>query len=143
MKSNNWCKQKKKITALQKHIANQRLDWLHKESHNIADNFDAVVVEDIDLRNMAQYLKLGKNLHDNSFGMFRTFLKYKLEERGKQFIKIDKWFPSSKMCNCCGTIKEDLQLSDRWYKCDCGYENDRDYNAAMNIRDCGTRLLAW
>lgn len=92
---------------------------------------------------MAQCLKLGKNVHDNGFGMFRTFLKYKLEEQGKQFIKIDKWFPSSKMCHCCGTIKEDLQLSDRWYTCDCGYENDRDYNAAMNIRDCGTRLLAW
>ena len=47
------------------------------------------------------------------------------------------------MCHCCGAIKEDLQLSDRWYVCGCGYENDRDYNAAMNIRDCGTRLLAW
>lgn len=143
LKSNNWCKQKNKITTLQQHIANQRLDWLHKESRKIADNFDAIVVENIDLRNMAQCLKLGKNLHDNGFGMFRAFLKYKLEEQGKQFIKIDKWFPSSKMCNCCGSIKGDLQLSDRWYKCDCGYENDRDYNAAMNIRDCGTRLLAW
>ena len=142
-KSNNWKKQKQRITILQRHIANQRLNWLHKESRSIADNFDAVVVEDIDLRNMAQCLKLGKNLHDNGFGMFRTFLKYKLEEQGKQFIKVDKWFPSSKICNCCGAIKEDLQLSDRWYKCDCGYENDRDYNAAMNIRDYGTRLLVW
>ena len=143
LKSNNWIKQKKKITNLQKHIANQRLDWLHKESRYIADNYDAVVVEDIDLRNIAQCLKLGKNVHDNGFGMFRIFLKYKLEEQGKQFIKIDRWFPSSKMCHCCGQIKEDLQLSDRWYKCDCGYEADRDYNAALNIRDCGTRLLAW
>lgn len=143
LKSNNWKKQKQKINTLQRHIANQRLDRLHKESRKIADNFDAVIVEDIDLRNMAQCLKLGKNLNDNGFGMFRTFLKYKLEEQGKQFMKVDKWFPSSKMCHCCGTIKEDLQLSDRWYKCDCGYENDRDYNAAMNIRDCGTRLLAW
>lgn len=143
LRSENWNKQKQKITTLQKHIVNQRLDWLHKESRNIADNYDAVIVEDIDLRNMAQCLKLGKNLHDNGFGMFRTFLKYKLEEQGKQFIKVDKWFPSSKLCNCCGTVKEDLQLSDRWYKCDCGYENDRDYNAALNIRDCGTQLLAW
>lgn len=143
IKSNNWCKQKKKITNLQKHIANQRLDWLHKESRMIANTYDAIIVEDIDLRSMAQCLSLGKNLHDNGFGMFRTFLKYKLEEQGKQFIKIDKWFPSSKMCHCCGSIKEDLKLSDRWYKCDCGYENDRDYNAALNIKDCGTRLLAW
>lgn len=143
LKSNNWYKQKQKITRLQSHIANQRLDWLHKESRKIVDGYDAVMVEDIDLRNMAQCLKLGKNLHDNGFGMFRNFLKYKLEEQGKQFIKIDKWFPSSKMCHCCGAIKEDLELNDRWYKCDCGYENDRDYNAAMNIRDCGTQLLAW
>lgn len=143
LKSNNWQKQKQKITTLQKHVANQRIDWIHKESRDIANNYDAVIVEDIDLRNMAQCLKLGKNLHDNGFGMFRTFLKYKLEEQGKQFIKVDKWFPSSKMCNCCGTIKNDLQLSDRWYQCDCGYENDRDYNAALNIRDCGTRLIAW
>lgn len=143
LKSNNWYKQKQRITTLQRHIANQRLDWLHQESRKIANEYDAVIVEDIDLRNMAQCLKLGKNVHDNGFGMFRIFLKYKLEEQGKQFMKIDKWFPSSKMCHCCGTIKEDLQLSDRWYVCDCGYENDRDYNAAMNIRDCGTRLLAW
>ncbi len=143
LKSNNWIKHKKKITNLQRHIANQRIDWLHKESRKITNGYDVVIVEDIDLRNMAQCLKLGKNVHDNGFGMFRTFLKYKLEEQGKQFIKIDKWFPSSKMCHCCGTVKEDLQLSDRWYVCDCGYENDRDYNAALNIRDCGTRLLAW
>lgn len=143
LKSSNWKKQKQKITALQRHIANQRLDWLHKESRKIADNYDAIIVEDIDLRNMAQCLKLGKNLHDNGFGMFRTFLKYKLEEQGKQLIKIDKWFPSSKLCNCCGTIKEDLQLSDRWFKCECGYENDRDYNAALNIKEAGIALLAW
>lgn len=143
LKSNNWYKQKKKITNLQSHIARQRLDWLHKESRKLANEYDAIIVEDIDLRNMAQCLSLGKNLHDNGFGMFRTFLKYKLEEQGKQFIKIDKWFPSSKMCNCCGAIKEDLQLSDRWYKCDCGYENHRDYNASLNIKDCGTQLLAW
>lgn len=143
LKSKNWCKQKQKITTLQKHIANQRLDWLHKESRMIANLYDAVIVEDIDLRNMAQCLKLGKNLHDNGFGMFRLFLKYKLEEQGKQFIKIDKWFPSSKLCHCCGSIKEDLKLNDRIYKCECGYVADRDINAAMNIRDCGTRLLAW
>lgn len=143
LKSNNWYKQKKKITNLQSHIARQRLDWLHKESRKLANEYDAIIVEDIDLRNMAQCLSLGKNLHDNGFGMFRMFLKYKLEEQGKQFVKIDKWFPSSKMCHCCGSIKEDLQLSNRWYKCDCGYENDRDYNASLNIRDCGTRLLAW
>ena len=79
------------LWPLQRHIANQRLDWLHQESRKIATEYDAVIVEDIDLRNMAQCLKLGKNVHDNGFGMFRIFLKYKLEEQGKQFVKIDKW----------------------------------------------------
>lgn len=93
---------------------------------------------------MAQCLKLGKNVHDNGFGMFRLFLQYKLEEQGKQFIKIDKWFPSSKTCSCCGNVKKSLKLSDRVYKCDkCGLIIDRDYNASINIKECGTRLVAW
>lgn len=142
--SKNWYKQKKKIMQLQTHIANQRLDWLHKESRKLANEFDAVCVEDIDLRNIAQCLKLGKSTHDNGFGMFRVFLKYKLEEQGKQFVKIDKWFPSSKICNCCGCKKEDLQLSDRVYICnECGTVIDRDYNAALNIKEVGMTLLAW
>lgn len=144
LKSNNWIKAKQKITTLQSHIANQRRDFLHKESRRLANIYDVIIVEDIDLRNMAQCLKLGKNLHDNGFGMFRVFLQYKLEEQGKQFIKIDKWFPSSKTCSCCGNIKENLKLSDRVYKCDkCGLIIDRDYNAGLNIKECGTRLIAW
>ena len=76
--------------------------------------------------------------------MFRIFLKYKLEEQGKQFIKIDKWYPSSKTCSCCGHIKEDLQLSDRTYICEeCGLVIDRDYNASLNIKNFGTRSIAW
>ena len=141
--SSNWKKQKKIIQKLQSKIANQRLDWLHKESRKLANEFDAVCVEDINLRALGQCLNLAKNQQDNGFGMFRLFLKYKLEEQGKQFIKIDKWFPSSKLCSCCGTIKEKLELSDRVYKCDCGLVIDRDYNAALNIKEAGTALLAW
>lgn len=144
LKSNNWLKVKQKISTLNCHIANQRRDFLHKESRKLADTYDVIVVEDIDLRNMAQCLKLGKNVHDNGFGMFRLFLQYKLEEQGKQFIKIDKWFPSSKTCSCCGNVKKSLKLSDRVYKCDkCGLIIDRDYNASINIKECGTRLVAW
>lgn len=141
--SKNWYKQKKKMAKLQTHIINQRLDWLHKKSREIANEYDAVIVEDIDLIKLSQCLKLGKNVYANGFEMFRNFLKYKLEEQGKQFVKIDKWYPSSKTCHACGAIKKDLKLSDREYVCECGYKNDRDYNAALNIRDCGIRLLAW
>lgn len=142
--SSNWKKQKRKVTELSSKIARKRLDWLHKESRKLADSYDAIIVEDIDLRNMAQCLSLGKNVHDNGFGMFRLFLKYKLEEQGKQFIKIDRWFPSSKLCNECGCVNDGLQLSDRTFVCPhCGHIVDRDYNASLNIRDCGTRFLAW
>jgi putative transposase len=144
LKSNNWIKQKLKISKIQQKIVNQRKDWLHKKSFRIAETYDAVIVEDIDLRNLAQCLTLGKNVHDNSFGTFRNFLQYKLEDRGKQFVKIDKWFPSSKKCSCCGNIKEGLQISDRIYKCnECGLEIDRDYNASVNIKEAGSALLAW
>lgn len=144
LKSNNWIKQKKKISKIQLKIANQRKDWLHKKSYELANNFDVICVEDIDLRGMGQTLHLAKNLHDNGFGMFRTMLKYKLEERGKQFIKIDRFYPSSKRCNDCGHINKELKLSDREWVCsECGSIIDRDYNAALNIKEVGTTLLAW
>ena len=144
LKSNNWIKQKRRISKIQSKIVNQRKDWLHKKSYELAERFDVVVVEDINLRAMGQTLKLAKNLHDNGFGMFRTYCKYKLEERGKQFIKIDKWYPSSKRCNNCGNIYEELKLSDREWTCpSCGSIIDRDYNAALNIKEVGQTLIAW
>lgn len=142
--SGNWLHQKQVINRLQAKISNQRKDWLHKISYCLAEEYDAVIVEDIDLRNVGQCLSLGKNLHDNGFGMFRVFLKYKLEDRGKQFIKIDKMFPSSKICSGCGNLKRKLSLYNRTYICDeCGLAIDRDYNASLNILVEGTELLAW
>lgn len=94
------------------------------------------------MQDMSQTLHLGKSVHDNSWGMFTTFLKYKLEDKGGQLIRIDKWFPSSKTCNKCGHIYSELQLSEREWVCSCcGAIIDRDYNAAKNIRDEGIRIL--
>lgn len=94
------------------------------------------------MQDMSQTLHLGKSVHDNSWGMFTTFLKYKLEDKGGQLIRIDKWFPSSKTCNKCGHIYSELQLSEREWACSCcGAIIDRDYNAAKNIRDEGIRIL--
>ena len=91
---------------------------------------------------MSQCLHLGKGISDNGWGMFTTLLKYKLKDRGKKLIKIDKWFPSSKKCNECGEINKELKLSDREWNCkSCGSIIQRDYNAAKNIRDEGIRLL--
>lgn len=138
----NWLRQKKVVNRLQTKIANQRKDWLHKESYRLAENYDAVIVEDIDLRNMAQCLSLGKNVHDNGFGMFRIFLQYKLEDRGKQLVKVDKWFASSKTCSSCGHKHEELKLSDRTFVCpNCNLTINRDYNASLNIKAEGLKIL--
>jgi putative transposase len=113
LKSSNWIKQKKKISKIQTKIANQRKDWIHKKSTELCDKYDAIIVEDIDLRAMAQLLHLAKNLSDNGFGMFRVFCEYKMQERGKQFIKIDRFYPSSKTCHNCGYIYKELELQER------------------------------
>lgn len=142
--SSNWQRQKRVVQKLQAKTANQRTDWLHKESRKLADAYDAVMVEDLDLRALGQCLKLAKNQQDNGFGMFRNFLKYKLEEAGKQFIKIDKFYPSSKTCHVCGHVYSALTLKERAWICpECGTNHDRDHNAAINIKEAGTALLAW
>ena len=110
-------------------------------SFELAELYDYICVEDINMQNMAQSLKLGKSTNDNGFGMFRTFLTYKLVERGKQLVKIDKWFPSSKMCRFCGCVNKDLKLSDRVWTCECGAILNRDENAAMNIMNVGLSMV--
>lgn len=79
-------------------------------------------------------------IDDNGYGMFLNMLEYKLADRGKYFVKIDKWFPSSQLCSCCGSRKK-LELSERKYICTCGLEINRDLNAAINIKNEGLRLL--
>jgi putative transposase len=135
--SNNYYKQKVVVAKIHEHIANQRKDFIHKLSTQLANEYDYICVEDINMQGMAQSLKLGKSTNDNGFGMFRTIIGYKLFDRGKQLIKIDKWFPSSKMCRHCGAINKDLTLADRVWTCECGAVINRDENAAINIMNVG------
>ena len=139
--SNNYQKQKLKVARLQERIANQRKDWIHKLSTQLANEYDYICVEDINMQNMAQSLNLGKSTNDNGFGMFRTILAYKLADRGKKLIKIDKWFPSSKMCRFCGAINKNLTLADRIWTCECGKTLNRDENAAINIMNVGLSMV--
>ena len=139
--SNNYRKQKIKVARVHEKVANQRLDWIHKLSTQLANEYDIVCVEDINMKNMARSLKLGKSTNDNGFGMFRDILSYKLADRGKAFVKIDKWFPSSKMCRHCGSINHELTLSDRVWTCGCGAIINRDENAAINIMNEGLRTM--
>ena len=140
--SNNRNKQRIKVAKLHEKVANCRKDFLHKKARELADKYDVIAIEDLNMKAISQTLHLGKSVADNAWGMFSTFLQYKLEDLGKQLIKIDKWFPSSKHCNECGELNHELQLSDREWVCkSCGSVIDRDYNAAKNIRDEGIRIV--
>ena len=139
----NWHKQKLKVARLHEKIANQRKDFLHKESKRLADRWDAIVVEDLNMKSMSQALSLGKSTMDNGNGMFRTFLSYKLADRGKFLLIIDKWFPSSRLCSKCQSTNPELALGDRVWACpNCQSVHHRDENAAINIRTEGLRMLA-
>lgn len=140
--SSNRNKQRIELAKLHEKVANQRKDFLHKLSRKITNSYDAVCIEDLNMKGMAQALNFGKSVADNGWGMFTTYLGYKLAEMGKQLVKNDKWFPSSKTCSQCGAVKEELSLSERTYHCDCGFVCDRDINAAINIRNQGSLLLA-
>lgn len=91
--SARWEKQRLKVAKLHKKVMNQRQNFLHHKSKELASAYDAVIIEDLDMKGMSQALHFGKSVHDNGWDMFTTFLEYKLKERGKQFVKIDKWFP--------------------------------------------------
>ena len=139
--SRNYEKQKRRVALRHEKIRNQRKDYLHKLSRDLADRYDAIAVEDIDMQAMSRSLHFGKSVADNSFGAFRTMLAYKLEKQGKSFVKVGRFFPSSKMCSRCGNVKKELRLDERVYRCSCGLCMDRDLNAAVNIREEGRRIL--
>ena len=140
--SQNYKKQKKRVALCHEKIRNQRKDFQHKLSASLAESFDAICVEDLNLKGMAGGFHLGKGVHDNGYGLFLSMLEYKLEERGKYLIKVDRYFASSKICSACGKKKEKLSLSERIYYCECGHRMDRDVNAEVNIMNEGKRIFA-
>ena len=141
--SRRYGKQKKRVASVHEKIANQRKDCLHKKSRQIANAYDAVCIENLDMKAMSQGMHFGKAVSDNGWGMFTDYLQYKLEEQGKKLIKVDKWYPSSKTCHVCGYKKEDLKLSEREWTCPiCHTRHDRDRNASINIKEEGMRMLA-
>ena len=143
VKSNNYIKQLRKVNKIHRHIANQCLDNLHKISTEIANSYDVVCVESLNMRSMANHgFGNGKATLDNGYGMFLSMLEYKLSDRNKYLIKVDKWFPSSQICHCCGKIHPEMKdLDIRKMVCDCGLTMNRDQNAAINILREGLRLL--
>jgi putative transposase len=136
--SKNFYKQKQIVAKLFERINNQRNDFLHKLSTNLIETQDIIFVEDLNIEGMVKNHKLARSISDASWGEFIRQLEYKAHWYGKQVIKIGRFDPSSKMCSKCGSIKENLKLSDRLYICEnCGLEIDRDLNAAINIKNFG------
>ena len=144
VKSNNFLKQMRKVRSLHEHIANQRMDYLQKLSTELAERYNVILIEDLDVKAMANKgFGNGKTILDNGWGMFTSMLSYKMEERGKHLQKVDRWYPSSQTCSRCGCINpgvKDLRIR-RWTCPHCGAVHDRDQNAATNIKHEGLRLL--
>ena len=134
--SMNKNKARARHAKLARHVANKRLDFCHKLSRYYADNYDVVVLEDLNMQDMSRTLHLGKSVNDLGFGMFKSMLEYKCEECDSLVLYADKWFASSKTCHECGSKNDSLRLSEREWVCPkCGCVIDRDLNAALNLRD--------
>lgn len=140
--SNNYYKQRLKINKIYSKIKNKRLDYLHKLSTEITNLYDVICIESLNMKNLSNKgFRNGKATMDNGYGKFTAMLVYKREFKGHYLIKIDKWFPSSQICFNCGN-RQKLALNQRTYNCPkCGKSIDRDYNAAINIKNEGIRLL--
>lgn len=138
--SKNREKQKLKVALLQEKIRNQRTDYLHKISTELVNSYDTIALEDLSVSNMIKNRNLAKAISDMGWRQLRTMLEYKAEWYGKNVVTIGRFVPSSKICSNCGNHKKDLKLSDRQYECiKCGFSEDRDINAAYNIKNFGVR----
>ena len=139
----NIQKQKLKVQKLHHKIDNIRTDYINKSITEIVKTKPSyITIEDLNVSGMMKNRHLSKAVASQKFYEFRTKLKAKCDENGIELRVVDRWYPSSKICHCCGAVKKDLKLSDRIYRCDCGYVEDRDFNAALNLRDALTYEVA-
>ncbi|SNT48161.1 putative transposase [Streptosporangium subroseum] len=146
--SANRAKAKVKVAKAYAKVADTRRDWAHKLSTTLIRDNQAVYVEDLAVSGLAR-TRLAKSIHDAGWSQFVAMLEYKAARYGRHFGKIDRWFPSSKLCSACGTIAESMPLTIREWTCPCGAAHDRDINAAINIlaagqaerlNDCGAQV---
>jgi putative transposase len=140
--SNRRNKQRLRVAKLHQKIANIRKDFLHKLSRTIAKSVDVVGIEDLNIKGIGKNLHMAKSIFDSGWGFFTWCLEYKMREKGGYLVKIDRFYPSSKICSHCGQIKP-MPLHVRTYECDCGFVCDRDTNAALNIQRKTINILNW
>lgn len=132
---------KRRVSLVHRKIANQRHDFLHKLTSALVEKYEGICIEDLSVKGLAR-TKLAKSIMDAAFGEFRRQLTYKAIWNRRHLAVIDRWYPSSKTCHACGSINEALTLTDRSWMCVCGIRHDRDFNAALNIRSEGLKILA-
>lgn len=138
--SNGFEKQKIKVAKIHEKIANSRLDTLHKVSYALVRDNGLIVIEDLNVKGMIKNRKLSKHIADASWGSFVNLLQYKCDWYGRELVKVNRFFPSSKTCNKCGWINQDLNLSIREWTCKNGHKLDRDLNASQNILKEGLKI---
>ena len=139
----NIQKQKLKVQKVHHKIDNIRTDYINKTiAEMVKTKPSYITIEDLNVSGMMKNKHLSKAVASQKFYEFRTKLQAKCKENGIELRVVDRWYPSSKTCHCCGAVRKDLKLSDRIFRCDCGYIEDRDFNAALNLRDATTYEVA-
>ena len=134
--SANYEKARIKVARLEKHISDSRKWWIENESLRLVENYSTIGIEDLNLQGIAKFLRNAKNINDCGYANFVTRLQQKGEELGTSVIKVDRYFPSSQLCHCCGYQNHNLKLSDREWTCpNCGEHHIRDYNASINLKN--------
>ncbi|MFZ2645697.1 MAG: transposase, partial [Trichococcus flocculiformis] len=135
-KSKHLLKLEGKIRKQHRRLANIRTNHVHQATAEIVKSKPSrIVMETLNIRGMMKDKHMAKAVANQKLSFFKQCLLYKCELHGIAFVEADQWFPSSKLCNNCGTLKKDLKRSDRVYHCTCGHHCDRDLNASYNLRD--------
>jgi len=136
--SKNFEKARKRLAIQYEYVSNARNDFLHKLSKAIIDDNQVIVVEDLNVKGMFRNVHLSKSISDSGFGTFLRYLEYKAQWYGRELIVVNRFYPSSKLCNVCGYKHNELKLSDRYWQCPiCGTYHDRDINASINLYKVG------
>ena len=139
----NIQKQKLVVQKLHHRLYNIRTDYLNKVVSELVKTKPMwITIEDLNVKGMMKNRHLSKAIAEQKFFKFRINLLTKCNEFGIELRIVDRFYPSSKTCHNCGSIKKDLKLSDRIYICECGYIEDRDFNASLNLRDAKTYKIA-
>ena len=139
----NIQKQRLKVQKLHQRLDNIRTDYVNKViAETVKTKPSYIAIEDLNVSGMMKNRHLSKAIASQKFYEFRAKLKTKCDDNGIELRIVDRWYPSSKMCHCCGHVSKDLKLSDRIYRCACGYIADRDFNASLNLRDAETYAIA-